>query len=247
MSEAREDLPTRADDPRLAGWYHTIELGNGLVSRGSNDHRTVVNRYGIPKSLAGMTALDVGTFDGFWAFELERRGADRVTALDVASIGDFDWLPNWKALLGPAASRTSNFQLAHAMRGSRVEYKICNVYDLSPETVGTFDIVFCGDLLLHLMNPLRALVNMRSVAKKMVIVESTIDPGLEAKAKGLPLVRFGQRYAEKILGETCTYWLLTTPALCEMLEYAGFQNPKPHGTFKIPGGPDSVSVTAHVG
>src|SRR5688572_27964962 len=105
---ATDDLPTRQDDPRLAGWYHTIELGNGLVSRGFNDHRSIVDRTGLPASLARRTALDVGSFDGFWAFEMERRGAAEVTALDVARIGDFDWLPRVREQLGPDSDRTSH-------------------------------------------------------------------------------------------------------------------------------------------
>src|SRR5262245_62521924 len=70
------ELPSRSDDPQLENWYHTIELGNGLVSRGFYDHRPVVNCYGLPDSLCGKTALDIGTADGFWAFEMERRGAE---------------------------------------------------------------------------------------------------------------------------------------------------------------------------
>src|SRR6266540_1871728 len=62
-------------------WYHSIELAPGLVTEGTFDHRPYVDRYGLPGDLSGRRALDVGTFDGFWAFELERRGA-RVDALD---------------------------------------------------------------------------------------------------------------------------------------------------------------------
>ena len=160
-------LPQQHDDPRLKNWYHTIELGNGLVSKGAYDHRTIVDRYGIPASLRGKTALDIGTFDGFWAFELERRGADRVVAIDVANIGEFDWLPSMRATLGDAGRRESNFRMAHAMRRSRVDRRICSVYDLSPESVGTFDVVFCGDVLLHLFNPLKALINIRSVTREI--------------------------------------------------------------------------------
>src|SRR5262245_3957816 len=161
MAEESQPLPVSQSDPRLQNWYHTIELGNGLVSHGTYDHRSVVNSYGIPASLAGKSVLDIGTFDGFWAFEFERRGADRVVAVDVASIGDFDWLPSIRPALGaPTNDRQSNFKLAHAMRRSRVERQICSVYDLSPTTVGTFDVVFCGDVLLHLFSPFQALLNI---------------------------------------------------------------------------------------
>lgn len=48
------------------------------------------------------------------------------------------------------------FDIAHALLRSHVEYRICSVYDLSPEAPGLFDIVFCGSLLVHLQNPLSA-------------------------------------------------------------------------------------------
>ena len=95
-----QDLPTRPDDPRLQGWYHTIVLGNGLVSKGAYDLRSVVDCYGIPKSLRGKEVLDVATGDGFFAFEMEQRGADRVVAIDVARVGDCDWTPRMRSLLG---------------------------------------------------------------------------------------------------------------------------------------------------
>src|SRR5215216_401238 len=72
------------------GWYHTQELAPGLVTPGMFDLRPYVNRYGIPEDLSGKRVLDVGTFEGFWAFELERRGAE-VVALDVASLDQLDW------------------------------------------------------------------------------------------------------------------------------------------------------------
>ncbi len=56
------------------------------------DLRPYVDRYGLPADLSGLRVLDVGTFEGFWAFELERRGAS-VTALDVDRIQQLDWPP----------------------------------------------------------------------------------------------------------------------------------------------------------
>ena len=57
----------------------------------------MVERFGLPASLAGKTALDVGTADGFWAFEMERRGAARVVAIDLPRLGDCDLLPSIRA------------------------------------------------------------------------------------------------------------------------------------------------------
>ena len=48
------------------------------MTEGTFDLRPYVARYGLPTDMTGMRALDVGTWDGFWAFEMERRGAEVV-------------------------------------------------------------------------------------------------------------------------------------------------------------------------
>jgi tRNA (mo5U34)-methyltransferase len=227
--EPMRTLPARADDPRLDGWYHTIDLAPGIASRGVFDHRGVVDRVGLDASLRGSTALDVGTADGFWAFELERRGADRVVAIDVPNLGSCDFLPTKLARLDPtdAASQgwPRRFATAHALRGSRVEYRFCSVYDLSPEALGgTFDVVYCGDLLLHLKNPLQALINIRSVTRrKAVVVTGAIGAHVEAAFPDVSLMRFGHLHAEAAPGDNNVYWEFSRKALHDMLIYAGFR------------------------
>lgn len=230
-----EPYPASQDDPRLAGWYHTVDLGDGLHSKGDYDLRSTVDLHGLPESLEGKTALDVGTWDGFWALELERRGA-QVTAIDLARWGDFDWLPWIRDSKGDLVDTPSdsNFWLAHSMRNSRVERKICNVYDLSPESVGMFDIVFCGSLILHLQHPLKALVNIQSVTKERAVVTALLSEELEALGTDKPWLSFGHRApgggqldaGHRVpggqLGDACIYWHFTTQGLREMMEYAGF-------------------------
>ena len=64
-------------------WWHTIEVAPGIVTPGGWDLRPTAHRLPWPRSLAGMRCLDIGTMDGYWAFELERRGAAEVIASDV--------------------------------------------------------------------------------------------------------------------------------------------------------------------
>jgi tRNA (mo5U34)-methyltransferase len=64
------------------------------------------------------------------------------------------------------------FRLAAAALGSNVSRVVCNVYDLTPESVGgPVDFAFCGSLLLHLRDPVRALEN----------IHSALDPGAELR------------------------------------------------------------------
>jgi tRNA (mo5U34)-methyltransferase len=233
----------RADDPILDGWYHTIELAPGIVTRATYDHRPIVHKIGLPASLKGKTALDVATGDGFWAYELEKRGADRVVAIDVAKIGDYDLTPGVKAARPRRWFRSvpyNRFKIGHTIRRSKVRYKQCNVYDLSPRTVGTFDFVYCGSLMMHLFNPLQAMINIRSVTREMAIVESGgLDPSeyaeIETQYPDSPLVNFACRKYEELLGEHHVYWHFSTRALCDMLLYAGFARVAPQEQFLMTG------------
>lgn len=72
-------------------WYHTIELPGGIVTRGYYDHRRLVSRLPIPASLAGRRCLDLASADGFWAFELARRGAAAVVSVDLSDASRQDW------------------------------------------------------------------------------------------------------------------------------------------------------------
>ena len=48
----------------------------------------------IPDDLTGWTVLDIGAWHGFFSFECERRGADRVLAVDIDAQVEFDYRPD---------------------------------------------------------------------------------------------------------------------------------------------------------
>src|SRR5437899_3009888 len=73
-------------------WYHTVDVGGGLVTPGSYDYRETIGQFGFPENMSGMTVLDVGSATGFFAFEFERRGA-RVVSVELPSLRDLDRFP----------------------------------------------------------------------------------------------------------------------------------------------------------
>src|SRR5690606_5527832 len=77
-------------------WYHTIDLGDGLFTPGAYDHRPYLGAYGLPKSLAGCTALDIGAASGYFTFELEQRGA-QVTSTELPQWMAHDFGPQYAA------------------------------------------------------------------------------------------------------------------------------------------------------
>ena len=117
-----------------------------------------------------------------------------------------------------------------------------SIYDLDPQIHGTFDLVFCGSLLLHLQNPWRALANLRSVARSTVIIETFIDTELDHHHPDRPWLRVGHREYDRVLGENCIYWRFSTRALLEMLEYVGFAASSVGEEFALP--PNNVPVRA---
>src|SRR5919198_749088 len=129
-------------------WYHVIDLGNGVVTPGFVDHRPQLDLYGLPASLAGKRCLDVATFDGFWAFEMERRGAAEVVAVDLDDPTRLDWTYDERQR-GPrlvaewGSGRGPGFSEAALALDSKARFVTKSVYDLDPGLDGTFDVVLC--------------------------------------------------------------------------------------------------------
>ena len=154
------DLRSRVEAIR---WYHTIDLGGGVVTTGVDDSPVRLARVQLPASLRGKTVLDIGAWDGFFSFECERRGASRVVAAD-----HFSWH-------GTGWGTKAGFTLAREALRSRVEDVDIDVMDLSPERIGTFDVVLFLGVLYHLRHPFLALERVASVARECLIVETVVD------------------------------------------------------------------------
>src|SRR4051812_5855622 len=150
------------DRARTQGWYHVLELP-GLTTDGLFDMRPYVGNYGLPESLAGKRVLEIGTWDGFWAFEMERRGAE-VVAIDLDDERELDWPPR-RRTPNPELVRGAGFQIAREMLDSKVERVVQSIYHATPEELGTFDLVFCGSVLIHLRDQLLALERIANLTR----------------------------------------------------------------------------------
>jgi tRNA (mo5U34)-methyltransferase len=145
-------------------WWHTIDLGHGVVTPGgSGDMSQLLNRLALPDDLRGKTVLDIGAWDGFYSFECERRGAARVVASDL-----FAWRHT-------GTNGKAGFEVARRALGSHVEDMEIDVFEISPETVGMFDIVLFLGVLYHLQDPMRGLAHAASVTRELLVVETHVD------------------------------------------------------------------------
>ena len=211
---------TLADEVAEREWYHTLELAPGVVTPGWFDTRALAPRLPWP-DLAGRRCLDVGTFDGFWAFEMERRGASEVVAVDVLDPLKWDWPPDTEPAtleeVGRRKGRGEGFVVASQALGSAVTRWERSVYDVAPETCGTYDVVYVGSLLLHLRDPLRALAAVRSVLEpggELLLVDA-IDLPLTLALPKVPVAVLDGRGRP-------WWWKANLAGLGRMVEASGF-------------------------
>ena len=218
-------------------WYHTLELAPGVVTPGWFDLRSVASQVPWP-DLAGRRCLDVGTFDGFWAFEMERRGAAEVVAVDLIDPMRWDWpVMSAEEVVAQVAQRKGSgrgFEIAREALGSSVKRIEMSVYDLDASEIGEFDLVYLGSLLLHLRDPVRALERVRGVCKGEVIVVDAIDLSLTTLRPRQPAATLDGRGRP-------WWWKPNAAGLVRMVEAAGFRvTEKPRRIYMPPGTGQSV-------
>jgi len=211
-------------------WYHTIDLGHGIKTPGQYDLAPLLRHYGLPASLDGMSVLDVGPGHGFFAFEFEQRGASKVATAELPTWSDHDASPVLQAEFERVTVSVDHYHrgalgFAIEARGSQVERKFCNVYDLTPERVGSYDVVFCASVLLHLSDPLRALYGIRRVCRRQAIICTGIDT--HPQLAGQPFALFlGTANGQ-------AFWFPTMKCLETMALAAGFTRVEPVSTFSL--------------
>lgn len=188
-------------------WYHQIKLAPGITTPGVNFSSKVLENLdalGLPKNAQSLRVLDIGSRDGYFAFEMERRGA-QVVAIDYA----------------PAES--TGFPVAASILQSKVPYIVDNVYDLTPETYGLFDIVLFLGVIYHLRNPLLALDKIRKLMKPggLLFVESALSTDEAIKNLDIPVWRFYPR--NTLNNDETNKWAPNLPGLQMVVEEAGFR------------------------
>src|SRR5258705_9667692 len=145
----------------LPFWCHSIDLGFGVVTPGVKTpqfHAKELAALQLP-DLHGKSVLDIGAWDGFYAFAAEQRGATRVVALDPFVWGldweaknrykadcqqqgippqPFDRIPGlWRFDTLPGKR---GFDLARQALTSRVESIVCDLMTADVAAVGHFDV-----------------------------------------------------------------------------------------------------------
>lgn len=200
-------------------WYHTIELAPGVVTPGFFDHRPIARKV-LPSSLAGRRCLDVATFDGFWAVQMSERSADEVIGVDLLNPREWDWPAGSSeeaiAAVGSRMAEADGFRIVTEALGREIERIDCSVYDLDPQRIGHFDLVFVGSLMLHVRDPVRALTAVRSVCRGELLLMDNIDPITSVTHPWRPIATFdgaGRPW----------WWRFNLAGLVRLVRSAGFE------------------------
>jgi tRNA (mo5U34)-methyltransferase len=214
-------------------WYHTLELAPGVVTPGWFDTRPVPAKLPLPVSLEGKRCLDIGTFDGFWAFEMERRGASEVVATDLLDAEQWDWpsgsSPEIVREMAERKREGDGFKLAREALVSSVQLVERSVYDLDPDDLGEFDFAYLGSLLLHLRDPVRALERVRSVVSGRLLVVDVYDPMMSLLFRRRPVASLDGRGRP-------WWWQSNIAGVVRMVESAGFRLVGPAARVRMPRG-----------
>jgi tRNA (mo5U34)-methyltransferase len=201
--ETNQGVSRLIDQLGNLGWYHSIQLPDGAVIPGIQTIEQLQKRiaqYPIPQDLTGKRVLDIGAWDGWFSFEMERRGAS-VVAVDSA--------------------RQNTFFEAKKLLNSKVEYLVEDVCYLTPREIGYFDIVLFFGVLYHLKHPLLALDRVCELTTDMACIETLVtdDP---PNPNAIPLLEFYE--TTELAGQFDNWCGPNTSCLMAFMRTAGFVN-----------------------
>lgn len=154
-------------------WFYPFRLPGGQVTTtydgGALDaiHATrlamleAALRAEFGDSISQKSVIDIACHQGWFSTKLAEMGARDVLAVDARATHVAD------ATLIRDALGLKNLRVAQS-----------DVHALTPEGVGTFDVVLMLGLIYHLENPVGALRVARALTKRICLVETQIVPGL---------------------------------------------------------------------
>jgi tRNA (mo5U34)-methyltransferase len=237
-----------ADRIRGHQWFHSMDLGDGLVTRGDSAPSELIAR-AMP-DLRGKSVLDVGAWDGKYSFEAEAAGASRVVALDhyvwrldpaarqayydrceaEGILPDPDRIDRGFLVEGDFLPGKQGFDLVHAYLDSKVEAVVDDFTTMDLDRLGCFDVVLYLGVLYHMVDPLGALQRLRRVTAEVALIETAgIEvPGYTASS----LVEF---YPGDALHADYGNWFApSAAALLGMCRAAGFRRAELKGSTAGP-------------
>ncbi len=207
-------------------FYQTIDLPGHETIHGSWDHRDTADVYLGGVEFKNKKILDVGPANGFFSFEMEKRGAYSVTALDLGVNTPWDVVPHTYQqdsltvinMAENVAKVEAAFWYSHKLLESKVNLVYGSVYD-TPKLVEIVDIGLMSNVLQHFRDPFLAIQRVASVCSQTLIITETLWVE-ESECAGGANMRL---IASSESPETNHSWWQVSPGLCiEILKLVGF-------------------------
>jgi tRNA (mo5U34)-methyltransferase len=245
-------------------WWHSIDLGDGIVTPGhksAESLRTEFEQLALP-DLRGRSVLDIGGWDGYFAFEAERRGAARVGVVDhyMWSMDSPGQQAYWRRCMAEGVAPRpyhetefwhpdtlpgkAGFDLVREALGSSVEPIVADFMTCDLAALGSWDVVLYLGVLYHMEEPLTALRRVAAVTRQLAVVETeaVVVAGHEDDA----LWRFFP--GAELNGDVSNWWAPNLAGVSAALAAAGFATTRPtHGPppelLDAPGGPHHYRLT----
>lgn len=150
-------------------WFHSIEVGNGVVTSGIKSAEEIDGQFNVLKlnadNLRNRRLLDIGCADGYFSLRCARLGAD-VTAIDG----------------------TYSDAIRYVRRHAEPKFKFYCMDFLSPSflELGRYDVILYFGVLYHTMYPFEHLKRLAAASNKgtTLLFETAIYniPGHEQEA-----------------------------------------------------------------
>ena len=181
-------------------WHQRFELAGGVYTPGVNQIEWLLGQTPLPDSMVGMSVLDIGTTNGAMVFECERRGAERLVAVDILDDQYF------------------GFAAIADFLGSKATFMQTSVYEVADVLDETFDLVVFWGVLYHLRHPLLGLDSVRRVARGRVLLETAVCDSVRPDAG-----QFAQFHrTDELAGDASNWWSPSIAVLESWVGSAGF-------------------------
>lgn len=264
LGSAGRRLQARVD--AIPFWFHSIDLGHGVVTPGHKPPevlRAELAALALP-DLRGKSVLDIGGWDGYFAFEAERRGASRVAVIDhyMWAMDSPGQQAYWRRCMEEGVEPRPyhetefwqpdtlpgkrGFDLAREVLDSKVEALVADFMETDLESLGRWDVVLYLGVLYHIEDPLRALRRLAAVTRDLAVVETEAIsiPAFDHEA----IWRFFP--GGELNGDVSNWWAPNLAALGGALTAAGFSSAcalvgPPARLVAAGGGPHHYRAVAH--
>jgi tRNA (mo5U34)-methyltransferase len=192
-------------------WHYSFDLGDGIVINPGDDGVQGSREFVWPAvlqlcggTLDGLRVLDVACNAGFWCLQAVNSGAAHVLGVDARSLH---------------IDQAELVRDAYGIDPDRLEYRVLNIYDLSPESVGVFDLCLAFRVLHHLRHPMLALDRLRAVCRALLVVDVRLT-----QDEGCVLKIHGEDTSESLYGVDGLALRPSKTAIEQMLLSSGFDD-----------------------